>query len=317
MGASASKATQTINSELENILSNKCTDASATNLKKNFKVSLKNSDCGVLDFSQAATIKGDCVIDNSVETFAKLAAENKAQAQAGLGIAATDSEQDIKTKIKNKIENDCGTVAATNEIIDFEFNGDNISCDVLNVSQKADATAACVINTVSKVVSDIQASNTSESKGYDPLAALGGLWGIMIIGGIVLVVLFGGGIMKSAGKTPQGKTIKMVGGAIIGLAIMGLIGFLIYQFGIKPKQDAEKEEYRSYQLGGYHETAPYYIAHPETLVAQNYGPKPEGFEQFMPTEGQIVAQNYGPPVGSRMHRNKEFRRMNPDMYTTE
>lgn len=199
MGVSTTSAVTKLESEIINKAYNECPHSSATNI-----VSLNGvkfyppPDCvPPSDFTlrAASTVNAECVISNLQDGAAKEAANLSAPAQTGLGVAVSKSVSDVKSSIKNIVDNKCGTADTKNliSLTDTEIK----SCK-LNLITDASAKEVCVINSTQEIINDIATRSETGSKGSSILGLLFGegnsIFIIIII--LVVVVIVGGVLFK-------------------------------------------------------------------------------------------------------------------------
>lgn len=187
MGASVSTVIGKDTQESLNKVYNTCSSASGENV-----VTLKNFTfepprwCSNSDFNidQAAQAKSSCVIstlqDTAFNTISKLDA--KAKAELGIAVATTDSE--IKNKINQAINNNCGhlsTVAYNDTDLDKAVVK---SCN-LTIAQDASAQTMCQIQNAQDIISKVTQVEKATSTG----GSLAGMLFGSIGGKIVIAVL--------------------------------------------------------------------------------------------------------------------------------
>jgi len=248
MGASASRATQTIEKQFETQIKN----IGATQICKNKiegDVIFKN--CDGCSYTQACMLSQENSFQVLVDAITETLAENTADALAGFGISATDSDQVIRDKIMNKISNDCGRQESEN-IIAGNVRVEDSKNFIFN--QSGDLNMDCATSNITKAIAKTQASNTSKATGASLASFLGGRggFGSIIFYAIIFLVIIGGyKMIKNEDKKNRNnyKYNKMFYISLI-IFIICLVFFIVYYtMPIKGENGADIKEYKPFGWG--------------------------------------------------------------------
>lgn len=182
MGAQASSAVQEMTSEISTTVESSCPKTNCSNKLEaaSFNVSGTGNTGRI---KQACTASSDCIMNAALSAATDQVAKASAEAKAGLGISATSTYQQIKTKLSNAIKQDCGSTAAENEMKLGEINisgSDNLG----EILQVGDAKSKCQLGALTDTISKMSGEGDSKASGFDPT--------IIIIAIIVLLALGGG-----------------------------------------------------------------------------------------------------------------------------
>lgn len=191
MGASISTATTEATSSVITESVNQCKKGAVSNeiylqgITHNPSPSCVNP---TFDVSQSAAVDADCFINalqnNLVSNVSKLSNE----AQAGIGVALTNSSSINKQALDTKLENLCGGASTSNIISAKDIN--SRACNMTFV-QNATAKAKCKIDALQDAVvkSDIDQQTKATGASLAGLLFGGGVGGAVIM--IVVVIIIG------------------------------------------------------------------------------------------------------------------------------
>lgn len=211
MGAQASTNKNKISTEINSIAKNKCPTVSAVN-----EVSLKGVEITCPEFcaqigqckggiQQTAMVESSCILNAQQDALSEAISKMDASVKSGLGLGASTNISDVKKKLRQEIENSCGTVSANNKIsvADSKLN----TCDNTFI-QGATAKSQCQMAALQKIQDKVVAEQVAKTEGYDPLGGMkayayviAGVIGliILVIVGVILKGTMGGGGSASAG----------------------------------------------------------------------------------------------------------------------
>lgn len=222
MGGSASRATQTIDKQF----TNKITNAASQSCKNVIEGDIIGQASGTR-INQSCALSMDASFQVLVDAITETLAENTADALAGFGIAATDSDQVIRDKITTVINNSCnqnsenivkGNIIVEKSGKDFSFN------------QSGDLNMDCAAAIVTKAIAKTQAANTSKATGASLASFLGGRNGLtgLIMGVIIIGAAFG--ILKMSGSQRTNRKPKSfyIFKLILILIIVACFAFYIW-----------------------------------------------------------------------------------------
>ena len=191
MGGSASRATQTIDKQFTNKITNAASQ-SCTNIIEGDII----GEASNTNINQTCALSMEASFQVLVDAITETLAENTADALAGFGIAATDSDQVIRDKIKTVINNTC------NQSSENILKGDIIikrGADYFSFNQSGNLNMDCAAAIVTKAIAKTQAANTSKATGASLASFLGGRNGLtgLVMGVIIIGAAFG--ILKMSG----------------------------------------------------------------------------------------------------------------------
>jgi len=187
MGASISVNRQTVQNELITQAVNSCPPVAGANVVNWSGVTLRQPPgCppdSSFDISQASVVDATCLLNSMQNVAASTIGNLDANAQAGLGLAATRNESDIRNQISNITNNTCAGVSTTNYVnwqdVDIE------SCR-LAVTQNATQNVRCQIDATQDLINKVATTMTSQAEGG---SIFGNIFGSGPGGIIVLVVI--------------------------------------------------------------------------------------------------------------------------------
>lgn len=240
MGANVSKDVQKINQDLMTTLKSSCTPSSAVTQEiRNVRVKLSgNASCGRLQVKNTAKAGASCDLDSIATQLAESATKLSEEQKGGLGINVSDSRQTIRSKLRSKLETECGSSTRINQSIrdmDFELR-DNAQCNILDFLNEADAQASCVIKNVNNVTSNALAEAQKKQALYNPLDFLNSIGTWIVIGVIAIIVI----IFLTMKKVKEGASKwKTIGFGVFGVGIIAaavvVVYFVWYKNGKKEK----------------------------------------------------------------------------------
>ena len=236
MGNETSSKT-TNEQELENVVNNNCGNVNCSQKTTFNLVGTTNSTFGTINMSQYCVAKKVCALNAMIDsTASQEAAANTTKAfLSALPGESTSSMSKNKSIIKNKIENDCGSVSNVQETISNIASHDNLNVDEIIILQKGEASLDCQIDAISKMQSAQKGKSATESTG--PLQFLENLSKgpgmILLIGAVV--VLGGGGMVA------KGVTGPKIGPVPIWMivVVVALVAFV----AVKVIKKKKKEKY--------------------------------------------------------------------------
>jgi hypothetical protein len=211
MGAQASTNKNKISTEINSIAKNKCPTVSAVN-----EVSLKGVEITCPEFcaqigeckggiQQTAMVDATCILNAQQDALSEAISQMDASVKTGLGLGASTNISDVKKKLRQEIENSCGTVSANNKIsvASSKLN----TCDNTFI-QNATAKSQCQMASLQKIQDKVVTEQVAKTEGYDPMGAMkayayviAGIIGliVLIIVGVIVKSTMGGG--SGAGTT--------------------------------------------------------------------------------------------------------------------
>lgn len=168
MGAAVSKAEQDFHTRLTNKLSAKCPTVTCANTADMGRVVISGRG-NTVRVKQKCYADSKCALDAALDAGSQTVAEASSSAKAGIGIAASDTRQKIKTELENQMNASCGTTEAINTYKDqgIKFTSGS-SGNLYEVIQLGDAKSNCQMNLMNKLVQKLDAKATSEAAGLDP-----------------------------------------------------------------------------------------------------------------------------------------------------
>lgn len=205
MGAQASTNKNKISTEINSIAKNKCPTVSAVN-----EVSLRGVEITCPEFcaqmgqckggiQQTAMVESSCILNAQQDALSEAISKMDASVKTGLGLGASTNISDVKKKLRQEIDNSCGTVSANNKIsaVDTKLN----TCDNTFI-QGATAKSQCQMASLQKIQDKVVSEQAAKTDGYDPMGAvkayayiIAGVIGliILIIVGVIIKSTMGGG----------------------------------------------------------------------------------------------------------------------------
>lgn len=203
MGAQASTNKTSTTNDLVTQAYNSCPNVSTSNslVLKNVTHSPDPVLCAGKDtgfsLNQTAAVDANCVITSLQQNAADAISKLDATAQGGLGFTASTNINDINTQITNQLNNQCGSLSASNTI-----NGENLTVTACNFSavQNASLKSMCQINALQKTATAATTTSASTATGltlasfltgYSPYIAIAIVAAVVIILGIWLYFKFG------------------------------------------------------------------------------------------------------------------------------
>ena len=215
MGAQASTNKNKISTEINTSAKNRCPSVSAVN-----EVSLKGVEITCPEFcaqigqckggiQQTAMVDATCVLNAQQDALSEAISKMDASVKTGLGLGASTNVSDVKKKLRQEIENSCGTVSANNKIsvADSKLN----TCDNTFV-QNATAKSQCQMAALQKIQDKVVTDQVAKTEGYDPMGAMKayayiiagviGLIMLIVVGVIVKGSMGGSGSAAGAYTTP-------------------------------------------------------------------------------------------------------------------
>jgi hypothetical protein len=224
MGAQASTNKNKISTEINSIAKNKCPTVSAVN-----EVSLKGVEITCPEFcaqigqckggiQQTAMVDSSCILNAQQDALSEAITKMDSSVSSGLGLGASTNISDVKKKLRQEIENSCGTVSANNKIsvADSKLN----TCDNTFV-QGATAKSQCQMASLQKIQDKVVSDQVAATTGYDPMGAVKayayviagiiGLIVLVVVGILVKSTMGGGGTSAGAYATPYGDAMAMQG----------------------------------------------------------------------------------------------------------
>lgn len=187
MGGSVSSAVQVFETTMVNRIKNNCPKTIAKT-KMNIGPLVITGDRNTWEASQKAVASGDCVITNAIDTAAEQIANASAEAKAGLLFAASSTVQDVKQRLENITENECGgSIAALEQNSEAQIITGNDNKTLLN--QEGDAKSRCVLRSINRMMSEMDGDAASKASGLDPTVLLIAIVIIALIGGGAFLIL--------------------------------------------------------------------------------------------------------------------------------
>lgn len=120
-----------------------------------------------------------------VKELSKAIQRNSAVTEGGLGIGTSVATSRAKNMVEQIQRQECGVSNVSNVFGDIELDATGSDLQDIRFEQIGNASQNCVFGAIADAVAEIESDTEAKSKGYDPLAFLGGnLWIILIILGL-------------------------------------------------------------------------------------------------------------------------------------
>lgn len=183
------------------------------NCKEPSRVTFKNENSMTLDNTINAAAKA------FADTIADLSSTISNSNQGGWSIGSTTivdntSNSEIQTAIKNKLQTDCGD-ANVRQSVNVRDSLMNLTCAELDISNQNTQNVACIMDSISDVTSQLDATVTTKSS-----TSIGNSTTIIIAIAIVIIVIV---IVIILYVTKANKTILITIGIIVLIAIIPIV----------------------------------------------------------------------------------------------
>jgi hypothetical protein len=217
MGASISLSSQATDVSVIAKQVQKCPITNCVNTVGDINITASgNSHVPPMYINQTCTVDSTCLYDAVSDAAVKAFQDNMQTAGPMLGLAATASMQDIRLRLQQYQQQECGTQTAGNTLgnININFSG-NSSGDLIQITQSSQASTKCALTAMAKAAAAASNSNT-QSAGI----STAGIVTICVIAGAILVALGIGAIVLKMKMAPANNAgdVAALAGAIAPLA---------------------------------------------------------------------------------------------------
>ena len=185
MGAQVSSTSQKFQSELSNKIDASCPKTECKN-EMDLGVISATGKGSKVSATQRCKAAATCVMQHALDLASQQAFAAEATAKGGLGLAATDSRQDVRTKIENQIRQRCEGTSSTNKLLAKSARAR--SGAIIELVQEGDATTQCQLGGLSALVQQLEAKSSSTAAGFDPTAIIIVVAIVALIGGVAFLV---------------------------------------------------------------------------------------------------------------------------------
>jgi hypothetical protein len=217
MGVGASTTKSSVESNIVNTAYSSCNPVAASSvltLKDVVHDPLPSCETSEFIVDQNAAVQASCVITNMQDSMAELMTTATAEAQAGLGIAVSTNETEVKSSIEQKIVNECSDIN-----VDTYLSVEKLHTRACNAYfiQSTDAQTACQLNASQTLAGEVAELTESGATGFDPTAIIFGFVIIAIVAGVIYLVYKG--FAKPAANPPEiGVSVPPIGSAPVAVA---------------------------------------------------------------------------------------------------
>jgi len=190
----------------------------------------------------------NCNINAVSDALAKYTATMSADQRAGLGLNLSTDIENNKSILNNYFATKCGSSSSIDQTIK-DVNIEGVSnCGAINIMNRGDAQANCIVAATSKLTSLLETSSIINQVGLNPMASLGSCFFclIVLVGAyfaarcfilqiaIILLgifLIFSGGSMWN--KAEKDKKSTALGTFVVSAGVINLIGggvWLAYKY---------------------------------------------------------------------------------------